>query len=255
MSLAEAQPVVDTSPFDLGRAAAKAVLCLHGLTGTPYEMRSVGEALSGAGLRALGPVLPGHDLSAKELATHVHDDWLDAARAHLGALRRDHEHVCVVGLSLGGLLTLMMASEERVDAAAVIGTPLRLPLAARAVVPVLKHLRPLMPKRNGSDIRDEAARLRHPSHDVMPLASVHELMRLQRRVRARLHQVTSPLLVAHGAHDRTASPADAEEILSGVGSQVRESLLLSDSGHVVTVDHDAPELAAAIVRFFQTHGG
>ncbi|MGH0032766.1 MAG: hypothetical protein ACQGVC_23480, partial [Myxococcota bacterium] len=38
---------VDVSPFDLGeRAAPRAALCLHGLTGTPYEVRSLGEALA-----------------------------------------------------------------------------------------------------------------------------------------------------------------------------------------------------------------
>jgi len=34
----------DPAAFDLGpRDAARAVLCLHGLTGTPWEVRSVGE--------------------------------------------------------------------------------------------------------------------------------------------------------------------------------------------------------------------
>lgn len=257
MSSPEAQPkadvAVDSSAFDLAPDSEVAALCLHGLTGTPYEVRPLAEALAEAGVRALGPVLPGHDLSPEELAGHAFTDWLEAARADLNALRARHPRVCVVGLSLGGLLTLALASEEPVDAAVVIGTPLRLSLSVTTFVPLLKYLTPLVPKRNGSDIRDEAARLRHPSLDVMPLASVHELMRLQRRVRAGLARVTAPLLVAHGAHDRTARPADAEEILARVSSEVRESLVLDDSGHVVPVDHDGPRLARAVVDFLKRH--
>lgn len=253
MAQAEATVEVDVRPFDLATGSRDAVLCLHGLTGTPYEVRSLGEAVARAGRRALGPVLPGHDRSPEELASHSHTDWLEAARAHLVSLRAHHERVCVVGLSLGGLLTLALASEERVDAAVAIGTPLRLSRTVRSVVPLLKFVTPLVPKRGGSDIRDEAARLRHPSQEVMPLRSVHELMRLQGRVRGSLGRIRTPLLVAHGVHDRTANPADADEILAGVSSEVRESLWLRDSGHVVPVDRDAAELARAVVAFLERH--
>jgi carboxylesterase len=87
----------------------------------------------------------------------------------------------------------------------------------------------------------------------MPLASVHELVRLQRRVRASLPRVTAPILVAHGAQDRTAHPADAHEILAQVASVEREHLFLEASGHVVPVDHDGPQLAAATVEFLGRH--
>jgi carboxylesterase len=83
----------------------------------------------------------------------------------------------------------------------------------------------------------------------MPLASVHELLRLQRRVRAEIPRIATPLLVAHGMHDRTARPADAREILGAVASQVAEWLPLEDSGHVATVDHDGPRLAKAVADF------
>jgi len=129
----------------------------------------------------------------------------------------------------------------------VVGTPLRLPRPARWLVPVLKYPMPYLSKRGGSDVQDEAARRRHPSYPVMPLASVHQLIRLQGRVRRALPRITAPLLVAHGLHDRTASPRDAQAILAGVGSPVRELLWLPDSGHVVPVDFGGPRLAEAVV--------
>jgi carboxylesterase len=108
-----------------------------------------------------------------------------------------------------------------------------------------------MRKPDGSDIRDAAARARHPSYDRMPLAAVHELLRLQRLVREALPRVEAPLLVAHGAHDRTAHPDDAREILGRVASREREHLVLESSGHVATVDVDGPRLAAAAVSFLR----
>jgi carboxylesterase len=243
------QGEIDVSPFDLGSGAA-AALCLHGLTGTPYEIRPVGEAIASRGMRAVGPALPGHNATPEALARVTHGEWLDSVRAELHALRAEHERVFVAGLSLGGLLTLALAQDEEIDALAVIGTPLRLRFLVERLVPLLKRFVPFAPKTSGSDIRDEPARRRHPSYDVMPLAAVHELLRLQRRVRAGLSRVTAPILVAHGAHDATARPGDAHVILEGVASGVRELVLLESSAHVVPVDRDGPQLALSVAEFF-----
>jgi carboxylesterase len=241
---------VDAAPFDLGeRGARAAALCLHGLTGTPYEVRPLAEALVRRGMRARGPALPGHNATPRALSGVGFGDWLAAARAELDALRAAHERVFAVGLSLGGLLCLDLASAGGVDALAITGTPLRLRHPLARWIPLAKHVVREMPKGGGSDIRDEAARRRHPSYPVMPLASVHELMRLQRRVRRSLGLVRAPILVAHGAHDRTAHPDDARAILEGVASEHKRLLVLERSGHVVPVDLDGPRLADEVAEF------
>lgn len=244
-----AEPRVDTAPFDLPGSSRAAALCLHGLTGTPYEVRPLGQALSQAGVRAVGPALPGHNETPQSLARVRYKQWLEAARGQLRGLRDRHELVFVVGLSMGGLLTLALASEERVDGAVTVGTPLRLSQPLAAFMPILKYLVPFPRKREGSNICDPAARLRHPSYEVMPLAAVHQLQHLQRFVRGRLGRVTAPLLVAHGAQDATADPADSKEIFDQVASREREILILENSAHVVPVDYDGPRLAAATVGF------
>lgn len=210
-------------------------------------MRPLGEALAAAGIRAVGPVLPGHDRSAEELAAFSEADWLGSVRGALGSLHAEHERVFVVGLSLGGLLTLALAEEAEVHGLVVIGTPLRLRRVIRWLVPVAKHVTPYLKKSTGSDIRDPVARRRHPSHPVMPLASVHQLIHLQRRVETGLARIRAPILVAHGRHDSTADPADARRIYERVSSEQRELLLLPDSGHVVPVDHGGDRLAEAVV--------
>lgn len=246
---AELESEVDSAPFDLPGSGRAAALCLHGLTGTPYEVRSLGEALSAAGIRALGPALPGHNDSPERLARVQHDEWLEAARMSLRELRREHEVVFGVGLSMGGLVTLALASEGAYDAAVVVGVPLRLAQPLASLIPLLSRFVGSVPKKAGSDIHDPAARARHPGYRVMPLAAVRQLQRLQRRVRASLGSVEVPLLVAHGARDRTANPADAHEIIKKVASSQCECLILENSAHVVPVDCDRADLAAASVRF------
>lgn len=246
---------VDVSPFDLGGGSGAAALCLHGLTGTPYEVRPLGEALARCGVRAVGPALPGHNETPQALARVAHTEWIDASRTWLHELRAEHAQVFVVGLSLGGLLSLALAAEEKVDGIVVVGTPLHLRWTLRLLVSVFRFVTPLPRKRKGSDIAADAARARHPSYEIMPLESVRQLQRLQRLVRARLGRVTAPILVAHGARDETADPADAREIAESVSSAERELLVLAESGHVVPVDHDGPRLSRAAAEFLARRVG
>jgi carboxylesterase len=246
---------VDPGPFALGPIDAEdAVLCLHGLTGTPYEVRPLAEAFAAAGLRAVGPALPGHCASPQALAAvSSWEEWASCASSQLAQLARRHQRVFAAGLSMGGLLSLLLASERKLDAVVVVGVPLRLPASIRFFVPILERFVPFVGKNAGSDIQDDAARARHPSYPTMPLHAVHELTKLQRVVRGRLRQITAPILVAHGALDGTADPGDSRRIYDAVASQERALLSLRASGHVVPVDRDGPELARAATAFLAQH--
>jgi carboxylesterase len=239
---------VDAAPFDLGDGP-DAALCLHGLTGTPFEVRPLGDALAASGVRAVGPLLPGHGGTHEALARARHSEWIAAVEAAHRALRERHERVYTVGLSLGGLLALCHAASAHVDALVVIGVPLHLRTRMLPLLPIARFLWPYIAKKRGSDIRDPAARARQPSMAVMPTASVAELVRLQQHTRAMLPRIQAPILVAHGLLDASVPPDDAQEIAASVSSSERELLWLPNSGHVVPVDYDGPDLARATVDF------
>lgn len=246
---------VDASAFEMtppgydGRVSA---LCLHGFTGTPYEMRPIAEELARRGIRCVGPVMAGHGSTASQLAKTSYAEWIDLARAALGKLRADSEQVFVAGMSMGGVVTLALAAENLADAVAVMGTPLRLPLAIRLAVPLAKYIAPFRKKKPGeTDIREPNARDRHPALDAIPLAGVHELIKMQSVVRRALPKIIAPIFVAHGALDRTSNPLDARTIFSEVNASERALHICERSGHVVTVDHDGPALAIALADFLE----
>jgi carboxylesterase len=254
----DAVAAVDAGAFELigesGPALGAAALCVHGLTGTPYDMRSIAHALAEAGFRVRAPILPGHEFGPHGLARTPREAWLACVRAELAGLRAEHDQVFVCGLSLGGLLALAVGAEGQATGLCVIATPLRFGAAVRLGVPLLKHLLPLLAKRSGSDIQDPEARAINPGMNAMPLASVHELIRLQGEVAALLPTIEVATLVAHGARDRTANPSDARWLadrLTGNAVAVRvEQILLERSGHVVPVDYDSALLAARVRDFF-----
>ena len=243
---------VDADAFDLlpeeDRGAA--VLCVHGLTGTPYEIRPIAEALVSRGFRARGPLLPGHGTRVEELMRTTWAEWFESIQREYDRLRADSNQVFVAGISLGGLLSLELAAQNDIDGLLVIGTPLSLQTPIPQLVGVVKYFFKMLEKTRGSDIQEPEARERHPGYKHMPLAGVHELVRLQRRVREDLPAVQAPALIAHGRLDRTAAPEDANRIFKALGSEDKELLYLERSGHVVPVDWDGPELSARAGDFF-----
>ena len=248
----DASSAVDASAFDLlpdvSHSSGAAALCLHGLTGTPYEVRPIAEALVARGIRARGPVSAGHEGGPELLAETPHEAWIDAARIEFELLRQEHDQVFLVGVSMGGLLSLRLAQTLAVDGIVVLGTPLVLPPPTPQLLPLLRRFKRYR-KKGPSGIEDPAARARHPGLDRMPLDAVAEMIALEAKVIADLGSVSAPILIAHGAKDRTARPSDARRIHREVGSREKELFMLARSGHVASVDYDGPALARAAADF------
>ncbi len=240
---------VDAGPFRLGALGGPgpAVLCLHGLAGTPYEVRPPAEALAARGFACFGPLLPGHGTNPRELARTHRRAWLEAAVDTWDELARTHARVYVLGLSMGGLLALALSARRAVAGAIVIAAPLQLSGLIRTAVPVLRWVVPWVPKRPG--ILDPAARERHPGYRRMPLAAVHQLVLLGGEVGRDLAQVSQPLKLIYSRQDPSVPVSNAEQVLAGVSSEERELRLLEDSSHVVPVDREGELVAALVVEF------
>ena len=240
----------------------RAALCLHGFTGTPFEVRPIAEALAGQGFTTLAPILAGHCGTIAELAATGYPDWLASAERGLAALLAESggAPVMVAGFSLGGLLALRLARlhPDKIAALAIMAAPLRLgPLQAAGLralsrLPRLLRWGPLhaLPKTGGFDIVDEQMAARNPSLPAMPLEGAASLLTLGQIVRDDLPQIKTPILVAHGARDHTVPFEDSLELCGTIGSAVIERLWLERSGHLLAIDVERRTLIDAVVRFF-----
>ncbi len=242
---------VDARPFELGPVGgdAPAIVCLHGLTGTPYEVRFPAEALAARGFACVGPLLPGHGETPQALAGTKGDRWLAAALDAYDRLARTHPRVYVLGLSMGGVLALALGARRRPGGLAVLAAPFDLGPWVRFGIPLARRIVRSLPKRPA--IADPDARARHPGYDRMPLDAVAEFAALTRQVEGELGAVTAPLLLLYGRHDPMVSPANAARVLESVGSSDRALHFLERSQHVLPVDRDRAEVATRVVDFFE----
>lgn len=241
------------------------MLCLHGFTGTPFEVQPIADALAAKGYVVAAPTLAGHGVEpAAALEATRWPDWLRSAEAAFEALaaQTGGGRVAIVGFSMGGLLALRLARNhpDRVAALAVLAAPLRLGrwqvrgIRLLSLIPRRLRFGPLraIPKSLGSDVAHPDLRGKALGSPRMPLTALQSLLGLMAEVRGDLKQIQTPTLVIHARQDHTVPIADAFELADSLAGTAIERLWLEHSFHLVGVDVDKPLVIHAITRFFAT---
>jgi carboxylesterase len=155
------------------------VLLIHGFTGSPIEMYPMGEYLARQGLTVMGVRLAGHGTTPEEMSKTGWQDWVASAREALERLDAEREQVYVVGYSLGGIITLHLASRCPIDGAVLLATPLYQTDWRQILVPFAKYFVRYI-SMGGPESPDPAIRAQFWSYDRAPVRCMDELLRFMR---------------------------------------------------------------------------
>lgn len=235
-------------PFFL-QGGARGVLLVHGFTGTPAEMRLLGDHLHGCGYTVLGVRLTGHGTTVEELAQTGWQQWYNCVEDGYHLLRGICESVQVVGLSLGGLLSLRLAAEQPVDKVVALSAPIFLHDKRIARLPLYRIFRSYAPKKRRRYAGIEERYLVH--YDHTPLSSLSSLLELIKQAEAFLRRVSAPALLVQSRREHTVRPESAEYIYERLASSDKTILWLEKSGHIVTLDTERETVYAAVTRFLE----
>ncbi|MFE2942355.1 alpha/beta hydrolase [Streptomyces sp. NPDC059255] len=224
------------------------VLLCHGFTGSPQSLRPWAEYLAGHGLTVSLPLLPGHGTRWQDMRLTGWQDWYAEVDRALRELLERCERVFVLGLSMGGALALRLAARHgrSVSGVVVVNPGIKVHGAAAYALPVLRHF-VATTKGLTSDIAKEGGA--EVGYDRVPLHCAHSLRNFFRLVDASLPQVNQPLLLLHSAVDHVVPPADSARILGRVSSTDVREVLLEQSYHVATLDHDAERIFEESLTF------
>jgi len=234
-------------PFHHAGGPVGALVC-HGFTGSPQSMRPWAEALAEAGLTVALPRLPGHGTRWQDMNMTTWDDWYGCVEREFLALKERCDAVFVMGLSMGGTLSLRLAEQHGRDlAGVVVVNPSVIGLDPRLrILPVLQRV---VPSLGGiaSDIKKPG--VTELAYNRVPLRALHSLRKAWDVVRADLPKVTQPLLLLRSLEDHVVEPESARLILSRVSSTDVTEVELHDSYHVATLDNDADRIVAESLAF------
>lgn len=236
-------------PFSHDGADTGVLLC-HGFTGTPQSLRALARRLADDGLTVRLPRLPGHGTTWQEMNRTRWPDWYAEVERAFGELVERCDHVFVAGLSMGGALALRVAELQpaRVAGLVLVNPCVTLGDPRLKALPVLKHLVPSLAGIASDIALPDTVEL---AYDRTPLKALHSFVQALPDVVRDLPLVTQPLLLLRSAQDHVVPADSSQTVLSRVSSKDVTELVLEQSYHVATLDHDAPlveQQALAFVR-------
>lgn len=240
-------------PFEIGKGQSS-VLLLHGFTGTPAEMRPLGEKLAQDGFRSIGIMLPGFGPDIINLNQRKQRDWLSAAEQTWQQITYASQRSILVGYSMGASIAIQVAVAAPPDLLVLISPFWRAPGLLPGLVPVAKRIVPnLRPFRNANF---EEPRLRHmfskmlPTANlddatvqqtirdefVLPLSAIDEVLRMGRRSYHLASQLQTKTLVIQGKHDIVVRPQETRRLVSRLPANLTTSIEI-DAGHDMILEN------------------
>ena len=256
-----------------------AVLLIHGLTGTPAEMKPVATRLNKQGFSVMCPALAGHCRSERALRQSKWEDWYASIEQAFEALKSQHAHVFVAGLSMGALLAIKLAAEKgsRVDGIGLLSSTFfydgwNMPkFKRRFLLPLALHtpLRYVMHWDEEPPYGIKCERTRAKVHTVLSnrdkkaaekvgifrtsAVTIYESTRLIKTATQALPRVNCPTLIIHSTEDDTASLKNAHFVASRIAAQEVETFFVDDTYHVLTLDKRRHDVAERMANFFQQY--
>jgi carboxylesterase len=254
------QTIPTTEPFFLpgGRTG---VLLTHGFTGGPKEMHWMGEYLNQQGYTCLGVRLAGHATKPEDMIRACWTDWTASVEDGYNLLRGATDKIFLVGLSMGGVLSLLMSTRLDVAGVVAMSTPYTLPNDPKdypiRFIKLYSYFKTYLPKSAelpGASWFDKEAFKGHISYPQNPIRSIAEMKTLLGEMRAALPLVKKPVLLIHSKNDKYVLPENIERLYDGlVNASDKTKAYVVEAGHVVTRDAARHQVFALAHDFIKRH--
>jgi carboxylesterase len=221
-------------------------LLIHGFTASPQEMRGLGSSLAGRGHTVLGVRLFAHAALLEDMPRGRWRDWVASAEDGYAMLESQCRSIAILGLSMGGAISLTLAARFPCVGVVAMSTPHQLPPE-----PLLIRLRPVLRPLSSvyryrakgvSRWRDEQAARERVQYTSHPIRALIELDGLLSEMRISLPDVHVPALLIHSRTDASVPGEHMELTFDQLGSQDKEKVWIEESDHIITADHAREEV-------------
>ncbi len=233
--------------FRYNGSNGEAVVLTHGFTGVPAHFRPLASALNDAGYTVIAPRLAGHGTSRDDMATTGAEDWIASARAAYDEVAPDHHRIHLGGLSMGGLISIVLASELDIASVTTINSPVIVYELQSYLGPMLARWKPVVEwEDTGEPDLDEDMRQYWITYDGFPTAKLGDLYTIAFKAVVAARSVRKPALVIQSRIDETVRPISARILANSLRGNSR-LVWLERSMHNALLDRERDVIASTVL--------
>lgn len=225
----------------------EAAVLIHGFTGVPAHFRPMGKMLADAGYTVVAPLLAGHGTTIEDMYKAGRDDWIDSARAAHESVAAHHDRVHFVGLSMGGLLSIVVAAEAGAATVSTINAPISIRDKTAYLARLLHRFRPEVrwPEEDPPDLDDEVKPF-YLTYPGFPTKAMADLVSISRQALRIAPDLRCPTLVVQSLVDETVDPRSGARLARAFGRQTH-LVWLESSIHNSLLDRERHVIHAAVL--------
>jgi carboxylesterase len=219
---------------------------IHGFTGTPWIFNDLKTTLNRRGILVSTPLLPGHGTQPSDLNRVRWQEWVACGRNAYENLKRTCDSVFILGLSMGGAISLYLAGDTNCAGVITLSAPVRFKKPWVYALPLIRLFLKTWRKRG---VVPGSKDLEEQGYACYPLSALNQFVRMLRQVRRKLKKIRCPALILHAKMDKKIPSANAEKIFRGIHSMQRRFRLLEHPCHVITKGEDREIVEREVVQF------
>lgn len=239
-----------------GPARGRSVVLVHGFVGSPRDFTPLYEPLAAAGFRVVAPLVPGQTKACPagergDFTPKILVEWLRGIIAQETAI--SGRPPFLVGFSMGGALSTIVAAEGRVERLVLIAPYYRLTTAHDIItmlagpVGAIAPLLPVPPIAMGRINDPEGDRQNYAGSWIISIPAFRQLHQVSLWAKGVAFDIDVPTLVLMSPNDEVASFDAMKETIGRVPQA--EYRLYPRSNHILLWDYDREAAAAAAVEF------
>ena len=219
----------DTNNYEFNANSKLGVYLIHGFSSTTYEVKQLAEFLSKNGYYTIAKNLPGHGTTVEECNKVKYSHWLNQVKEDIAELSIKCEKIFLIGNSMGGVISLYIASLFPINGYIIGGTVLKFknPFETNFLVPLLSKIIKSQPKKK----QLKSKNVKFYGYNAYPLIALNEFRKMIKVVKPLIPNIRKPGLIVHSKNDKMALKMNLDILEKNLPSKYFNKLIVERAHH------------------------
>ncbi|MFX0093529.1 MAG: alpha/beta hydrolase [Candidatus Hodarchaeota archaeon] len=235
---------------------SKGLLLLHGAGGgCTWDLKEFAKKAQEREFTVWLPALPGFGTKSSDLLGIKFDDWLNTASEGVERLRDICSSVSIVGHSMGGLISLVLAARDKQITSVVCwAAPWKVKSLLLPVLPLISSIpfvRRIIPEFYPTPAPARLKDMGWVGYDRIPTALGFVMLNAFKQLQSSISNASCPVFVVQGSKDESVKSQSAQEIFRRLSNLQKKIWIIEGATHPLMQDFCKEELFQRSLDFIE----